>query len=341
MAGRKDIHIRRWLLVVVLAMVILAPLPVAAAGPGQRAGGDLWVSDFVSVLRYDPVTGMPADGSVVPGSGGLVNAQGIAVGPDGNLYVASFGSRQILRYSGSTGGFLDVFVPAGSGGMGAPNDVTFGPDGNLYVADGFFGTNSVLRFDGRTGTFIDVFASGGGLRQPHRLTFGPDGNLFVGNATTSEVLRFDGRTGAPEPAPGNEGAVFVPGRAGPFNTSVAFGPEGDLFVGSGDTGDVARYDGRTAAFEGIFVAGGFTGDLTFGPDGDLFINDYFGDSVLRYDGATGSFIGPFVTPGSGGLSRPTGLTFSPTKAGCKNGGWINFGFRNQGRCIKSVLHRSR
>lgn len=120
---------------------------------------------------------------------------------------------------------------------------------------------------------------------------------------------------------------------------MAFGPSGDLFVGSGDTGDVVRYDGTTGAFEGTFIPGGFTDYLTFGPDGNLYVNDFLGEAVLRYDGETGSFIDPFVAPGSGGLGRPTGLAFSPTEAGYKNGGWLNFGFRShQGQCIKFVLH---
>ena len=338
MSTREYPRSARWLPAIVMAAVVVTGSPVSAEGSTQGAGGDLWVSDFASVLRYDAISGMPSDGSVDPGSGGLLNGQGVAVGPDGNVYVSSFGSEQILRYSGRTGSFMDVFVPAGSGGLGAPNDVAFGPDGNLYVADGFFGTNSVLRYDGLTGAFIDVFASGGGMQQPNRLVFSPDRDLFVGNATTSDVLRYDGASGAAYPAPGRTGAIFVAGQPGPFNTVVAFNVEGDLFVGSGATGDVDRYDGTTGAFEGIFIVDGYTGDMTFGPDGDLYVNSYLGSSVLRFDGVTGVPRGPFVASGSGGLSRPTGLAFSLTKDGCKSGGWINFGFKNQGQCIKSALH---
>lgn len=254
------------------------------------------------------------------------------------MYVASFATGQILRFNGATGAFVDVFVPAGSGGLGDPNDVTFGSDGHLYVTDGFSGTNSVLRYDGSTGDFIGVFASGGGMMQPNRLTFGPDGNLFVGNATTSEVLRYHGTTGAPEPSAGNGGAIFVPGQAGPFNTTIAFSPLGDLFVVSGDTaGEVRRYDGETAAFIGPFTTvGTFVGDIAFGPDGDLYVAKFLDSSVLRFDGSTGASKGSFVAPGGGGLSRPTGLTFGPTEAGCDNGGWINFGFSSQSDCVDFV-----
>src|SRR4029453_17845720 len=35
------------------------------------------------------------------------------------------------------------------------------------------------------------------------------------------------------------------------------------------------------------------------------------DRVLRYNGTTGVFNGAFVPPGSGGLTTPAGLAFSP------------------------------
>jgi streptogramin lyase len=308
--------------------------------PFDEIRGHLLVSEFTSVLRYDQFTGAFMDVFVSPGSGGLDGASGISFGPDGTLYVASFwGSREILRYNGKTGDFIDVFITAGSGGLGAPNDVTFGPDGNLYVADGFFGTNSVLRYNGKTGDFIDIFATGGGMQQPHKLTFGPHKNLFVGNATTSDVLRYHGDTGLPYPSSGNSGAIFVPGIQGPFNTALAFGTDGDLFVVSGATPDVLRYNGKTGDFIGTFVPNGNIGgatDLIFGPDRNLYITNYFGDSVLRYDGSSGAFLDTFVSPNSGGLSRPSSLTFSISKEQCKKGGWINFGFKSQGQCIQFV-----
>jgi hypothetical protein len=189
--------------------------------------------------------------------------------------------------------------------------VTFGTDGNLYVADTFFGTSSILRYNGKNGAFIDVFATGGGIQQPHRLTFSPDKNLFVGNATTSDVLRYHGDTGLPYPAPGNSGAIFVPGIPGPFNTRVAFGPDGDLFVLSGATPDVLRYNGKTGVFIGTFVPNGNTGgDMVFGPNRNLYILNYFNGSVLRYNGMSGAFIDTFVSP-IGNLTGPS-MTFSPS-----------------------------
>ncbi len=299
----------------------------------------LLVSSSTGILRYDRFTGNFIDVFVPLGSGGLANAQGLSFGPDGNLYVASFESREILRYNGKTGGFIDVFITAGSGGMGAPNDVTFGPDGNLYVADGFYGTSSILRYNGKTGSFIDVFATGGGMQQPGRLIFGPDKNLFVGNATSSDILRYHGDTGLPHPSSGNSGAIFVPGIQGPFNTALAIGPGGDLFIRSGASPDLKRYSGKTGDFINTFGLATDTTDLVFGPDRNLYISKYFGSSVLRHNGSSGTFMDTFVPANSGGLSRAKVLTFGISKEQCGNGGWINFGFESQGQCVQFANSR--
>jgi streptogramin lyase len=277
-------------------------------------GGDLLVTNGIdaSVHRYDGRTGAFESVFVSPGSGGLDNPQALVYGPDGNLYIASFGSRNVLRYDGRTGAFLGVFVPPGSGGLGAPGEISFGPDGNLYVSDSFFGTNSVLRYDGKTGAFLGVFASGGGLVVPQRLVFGA-GFLFVQSVLSRDVLRYDGKTGAPRPAPGQSGAIFIPGVDA---TALTLGPDGRLYVTT-RADEVRRYNPKTGALLNVFVPAGSGGlgdgnDMEFGPDRNLYIPDFLPSSVLRYDGRTGDFLGAFVPPGGGGLEFPVTLTFMPT-----------------------------
>src|SRR5205085_1606107 len=76
---------------------------------------------------------------VAPDSGGLADAYGIAVDPDGSVYVSDPSQNIVYRYD-STGALLPapgqtgaVFVAAGSGGLIDPRGVAFGSDGNLYV----------------------------------------------------------------------------------------------------------------------------------------------------------------------------------------------------------------
>ena len=128
-----------------------------------------------------------------------------------------------------------------------------------------------------------------------------------------EVLRFNGGTGAFL-------NVFTSGMGGgafplddlraPFG--FAFGPDGNLYVASTQTGQVRRYDGTTGVFIDVFASGGIASnplDVTFGPDGNLYVSNQNG--VQRFDGLSGAFIDVFVAPGSGGLAGPFGLRFGP------------------------------
>ena len=77
----------------------------------------------------------------------------------------------------------------------------------------------------------------GGLFDPLMMTYGPDGALYVSTYRGNSVLRYDAVTGAPLPAPGKPGAEFVSPDAGglSFALKIDFGPDGNLYVGSGGT----------------------------------------------------------------------------------------------------------
>jgi sugar lactone lactonase YvrE len=45
---------------------------------------------------------------------------GIEIGPDGNVYVASYGNDRVVRFNGVNGQYIDDFIPAGSGGPERP-----------------------------------------------------------------------------------------------------------------------------------------------------------------------------------------------------------------------------
>lgn len=265
-----------------------------------------------SILRYNDKTGEFIDTFVPSGSGGLDGPSGIAIGPDGNLYVISIRTDSVLRYDGKTGKFIDTFVSA-KGQIDFAEDLLFGSDGNFYLSNlnnTQQNRNSVLRYDGKTGAFIDNFVApgSGGLFGPLGINFGSDGNLYVASVSSNQILRYNGKTGA-----------FIDIFAATDNPNFTFadfnfGLDGNLYVANPRNNSVSRYDGRTGKFIDFFVTSGSGGlerpvEAVFGLDGNLYVNSFETNRILRYNGKTGAFIDAFITAGSGGLDGPTSIAF--------------------------------
>ncbi|MEM7473566.1 MAG: DUF4347 domain-containing protein [Planctomycetota bacterium] len=202
-----------------------------------------------NVLRYNPHTGAFVDVFVPAGSGGLDLVEGMAFGPDGNLYVTSRLTNQVLKYDGTTGASLGVFVS----GLNGVHGIQFGPDGNLYVANR--DDHTIERYDGQTGAFLNDFVTtnSGGLSGPVDLVF-HQGSLFVTSNYNDRVLQYDGTTG-------NFIGTFVSTRSGGMDGPIGltFGPDGHLYVGSYSGDNVLRFDGTTGAFLDEYVPAGTNG----------------------------------------------------------------------------------
>ena len=225
-----------------------------------------------------------------------------------DLYVTSRFTDEVLRFELDTGALVESF--ASGGGLDNPVGLTFGPDGHLYVASA--ASDEVLRFDGESGAFMDAFATGGGLDDPRQVNFGPDGMLYVSNARTNEILRFDGRTGDPMGPFATGGGLRGP-------TSFVFGPRptvagappvkrrADIFVVSVLNDRIKRFDGRSGAYLGDFVATNLRGphDLAFGPDGRLYVSNAFSRAIQVFDPSTGDFIESFINDPA--LRAPLGI----------------------------------
>jgi DNA-binding beta-propeller fold protein YncE len=163
---------------------------------------------------------------------------------------------------------LGAIVQPGAGGLQNGGGIAYGPDGSLYLNE--TSSNSILKYDGNTGAFQSVFVS-------------TTGNGGLDN-TVGEL-----------PA-----GILVPG-------AMTFGPDGNLYVASANTGQILRYNGMTGAFMSVFVAAGSGGlanpqQILFGPDGNLYVSSQVADAlnapgdgqVMRYNGTTGAFMNLFV-----------------------------------------------
>ena len=281
----------------VVTLILTAPV---VASPAY-----FLVSGYTShnVVKYDAATGAYLGALVTGGSGGLVCPEGLAIGPDGNLYVASAGTHSVKRYDLQTGAYLGTF--ASGHGMQYPRGVAFGPDGNLYVASS---SDVILRYDGDTGAFIDDFVPYGttNLNDPQDLDFRGDGYLYISNGQTRCVMRVNALTGAYVD-------TFAAGSPTDSLQGLVFGSDDHLYVADADNNRVRRFDGQSGAFMDDFVPPGYGGlnhaeDVLFGLDGNLYVTSHYTDSILKYDSATGGHLGSFTTTG---LDAPTYMLLVP------------------------------
>jgi gluconolactonase len=112
---------------------------------------------------------------------GIMFTNGIAFGPDGDLYVAETLTGTIFRYRCENGVvvgdrefFGNVINPDDPEGLKGPDGMKFGADGNLYVC--VFGQGDVTVLD-RNGAVVNRMKTGG--IYPTNLVFGQDGERKI------------------------------------------------------------------------------------------------------------------------------------------------------------------
>ncbi len=122
----------------------------------------------VSVFRIE------RDGEMRPFVRGIMNATGLAVDYEENLYVSSRHEGKVYRVT--RGGSPSVYAE----GMGVATGLAFDVDQNLYVGD-----RSGTIFKIAPDRQIFVFATLEPSVAAYHLAFGPDGTLYVTGPTTS------------------------------------------------------------------------------------------------------------------------------------------------------------
>jgi DNA-binding beta-propeller fold protein YncE len=176
----------------------------------ERCGANSCVgSSLDPVLKFDPTGKLVASF----GAGLILSPHGIAVDPDGNVWVTDCActlgragapagkGHQVYQFSPD--GKLLLTLGKAGGAKGTeyfyqPNDVLVAPNGDIYVADGHSSSDTanarIFKFS-KDGTLLATWGKKGTgpgeFDQPHALAMDSRGRLFVGDRSNNRIQILD------------------------------------------------------------------------------------------------------------------------------------------------------
>lgn len=217
----------------------------------------------------------------------LKAANGIDIGPNGNLYVASVNGLEFVEMDKQNGTIINRFGL--EMGVQGPDDLVFGPDNSIYWTDILTGEVGRLTPDG---VVTKQFVSPG----VNPIAFSTEGRLFVALDFLGDGLYELDPNLVEAPRPIIQATESNPFPLGFFN-SFDFGADGRLYgplfaAGLVISVDVDRVGDPTADpfVDGSVqvIAGGFVNPAAakFGPDGMLTVLDQTGE-VFKIDTVSG------------------------------------------------------
>ena len=204
-------------------------LPATAAPVGSTV-------DFVGGVTVSTLagSGVPGTSDGAGATVGLSNPVSVAVGPDGNIFVAEYDDNQIRSISAA--GASSTVIPNGS--LGQPFGLVAAGAGVLYVdtdrnpqGDKSSTTGTVWRIDVASKAATVV---GADLGRPRGIAVLPDGRLALSDYKNHRVMLLDPQTSAVTQLAGNgcPGYADGQGTSAQFNTpyGIAVRPDGTLVV---------------------------------------------------------------------------------------------------------------
>lgn len=168
---------------------------VSARGLTTAPDGTLYVAESSrGVWAFAP------DGKLVGtfGEGELNDSYDVALGRDGVLFVADYGSNSIVRFDAKSGKVEQRWGEVGDQpeqfGLLSPQRIAVGADGSVYALDSRVEAGgsvaSVVRFNGADGSFIERVALPPGSA-PNDLVVDRSGNIYLAETVNGGVVKVD------------------------------------------------------------------------------------------------------------------------------------------------------
>jgi streptogramin lyase len=220
----------------------------------------------------------------------LNNPYGIAIGPDGALYICDIDNHVVRRLDLRTKqlstvagnakmGYAGDGGPAVDANLNQPYEVRFDKGGNMFFVE--MKNHVVRRVDAKTkiittvaGTGAPGFSGDGGpaakaqLSQPHSIQFDPEGGLLICDIANHRIRRVDLKTGTISTWAGTGEKKATPDGASingtPLNgpRAIDVDPKGNLYLALREGNMVYRIDWKTKTLHHIAGTGakGWSGD---------------------------------------------------------------------------------
>ncbi len=230
----------------------------------------------------------------------LVEPQGIAVDPAGNVFVAdTFNNKaRLYRYSADSDSYsldtnftIDTLTSVAGVAIDRPRDIATGNDGAVYLLDS--GNQRILRASDANARSWTVHYRDAGLSHAHGLAVGPSGDIYIADTDNHRIV-----------IRRNDGSVESFGRFGSdrnglrYPNDVAIDNDGRIYVADTHNHRISIYDasGRYSRSLGRSPLNRNSESLAVGSDRKLFIADSERSDVIAY-------LGPGYVPQFDGYLR--------------------------------------
>ena len=284
--------------------------------PGRIAinpeGTRLWVTDIdnnrIQELSYNPktreATFIKAIGEEGTGDGQFATPYGVAIGPEGNIWVADTGNHRIQEFS-SAGEYLSQFAEQGSsdGQVQAPTAIAFDEEGNAWVAD--LGNSRIEEFSPE-GDYMTQFGQAGSgdgeLSGNFALAIDPEGNLWVADTWNDRIQEWQIPTAFTcaklfSSAGSGEGQLNLP-------VGLATGPQGNIWVADTLNSRIQEFSPEGQYLTSFGEEGSGPGQLQYpyglaiDSQGHVWVADTGNHRIEEFN-ANGQYLSQFGESGSG------------------------------------------
>ncbi|HEX2979829.1 MAG TPA: hypothetical protein VHO48_06175, partial [Anaerolineaceae bacterium] len=287
------------------------PIPYLQGAGGlavDNAGNGYIASPMNGVLLKVPTTGGPA--TQVADSTVLTRPLGVAVAPDGTVYVANNGRNQIIAIRS---GVTSVFAISGAS-LDQPCGVTVDASGNLYIVESH-GSRIVKFTPQGAGTVLPITGAADwpGWSEPTNIALAADGLYMPGNNHSIVKITSSG-TGSVVP-------VAVPLSA---PLGFAIDKQGTFYIGDLGNNQFSRVE-WTADFGHLQLRGGapVTLNLPFTVgSGSLTSVTAYTSGIQNLDFTIGSGNGTPCITGTTNTNCTVNVLFTPTAPGLRRGALV-------------------